>query len=78
VDLVSTPYVKDPALNALAEKTGTLKLGLQARFRPWKWLELYSRPVLSIQPGGPSLEVTLGGTAISDWRRNVGAGRAGR
>jgi len=78
VNLVSTPYVKDPALNALAEKTGTLKLGLQARFRPWKWLELYSRPVLGIQPGGPSLEVTLGGTATSDWRRNVGAGRAGR
>ncbi|OHD71626.1 MAG: hypothetical protein A2V99_12380, partial [Spirochaetes bacterium RBG_16_67_19] len=78
VDLVSTPYVKDPALNALAEKTGNLKLGLRARFRPWKWLELYSRPVLGIQPGGPSLEVTLGGTATSDWRRNVGAGRAAR
>ena len=79
VDLVSTDYyADDPALNALAEKTGTLRLGLQVRFRPWKWLELYSRPVLSLDSAGASLEVTLGGTAVSDWRRNVGAGRAGR
>jgi hypothetical protein len=79
VDLVSIDYyANDPALNALANKTGTLKLGIQARIRPWKWLELYSRPVLSLDSAGASLEVTLGGTAVSDWRRNIGGGQAGR
>jgi hypothetical protein len=71
VDLIHTPYAKDPALNALANKTGTLKLGLEARWRPWKWLELYGSPALKLQSGGPGLEVVLGGTAVTDWRKNL-------
>jgi hypothetical protein len=71
VDLINTPYLKDPALNALANKVGSLKLGLEARWCPWKWLELHGRPALKLQPGGPGLEVVLGGTAISDWRKNL-------
>jgi hypothetical protein len=71
VDLVHTPYQKDPALNALAHKTGTLKLGLEARFRPWKWLELYTRPMLSTSSGGTGMEIVLGATGISDWRKNL-------
>jgi hypothetical protein len=71
VDLVHTPYVKDPALNALANKAGTLKLGLEARFRPWKWLELYTRPALSTGFEGTGMEVVLGGTGIADWRKNI-------
>jgi hypothetical protein len=71
VDLVHTPYLKDPALNALVRKTGTLKLGLEARFRPWKWLELYTRPMLSTGSAGTGMEIVLGGTGISDWRKNI-------
>jgi hypothetical protein len=71
VDLVKTDYVKEPSAGALANKTGTLKLGLEARYRPWKWLELYTRPVLSVEPGNPWMEIVLGGTVISDWRRNI-------
>ncbi len=78
VDLVNTDYVKDPAAGALANKTGSLKLGIQARYRPWKWLELYTRPVLSLESGGASLEVVLGGTAVSDWRRNIHSSPPGR
>ncbi len=76
VDLIHTPYLKDAALNALANKTGTLKLGLEARWRPWKWLELYGRPALSMGSAGTGLEVVLGGTAVSDWRKNIRGERA--
>jgi hypothetical protein len=76
VDLVNTDYVKDPSLGALANKTGTLRLGFEARYRPWKWLELYTRPLLSIEPGGPWMEIVLGGTAVSDWRKNITGGPA--
>ncbi len=71
VDLIHTPYLKDEALNALANKTGTLKVGLEARWSPWKWLELYGRPALSTGSGGTGLEIVLGGTAVSDWRKNI-------
>jgi hypothetical protein len=76
VDLATTLYQKDPSLNALANKSGTLKLGLEGRFAPWPWLELFTRPVLAIEPEGPWMEVLLGGTAVLDWRRNIGGKRA--
>jgi hypothetical protein len=76
VDLIHTVYETDAAAGALANKTGTLKLGIQARYRPWKWLELYTRPVLSIESGAAALEVVLGGTAVSDRRRFIRGGQA--
>jgi len=51
VDLVHTPYTKDAAAGALANKTGTLKLGLLARWPPWKWLEVYAG---RRSPSGPA------------------------
>ena len=69
VDLIHTTYEEDDAAGALANKTGTLKLGAELRYRPWKWLQAYARPELTLQPEGAGLEVVLGATAVSDWRK---------
>jgi hypothetical protein len=69
VDLLHTVYQTDSAAGALANKTGTLRLGVKVRYHPWKWLEVYTRPQVTLQPEGPGMEVVLGACADSDWRK---------
>ena len=76
VDLISTDYPlhygTDPALGALANKTGSLALSAEVGYAPWDRLALYARPkVLLWQQAGAGFELTVGASAALDWRRGI-------
>ena len=77
VNLVDTPYPTgpehpdwppDPNLGQLANKTGSLALGAELGYEPWPWLALYARPRLLLHAEGAGLELTLGASALLDFR----------